>query len=156
MLFAVALLLSGDDASAQCAAKVSSCALCHATSDRAPARRANADWHRDHSIGDFCAGCHGGEPAAAGEHEAHVGLVNPLVDPARSCAPCHEGGFTERAQRYAARLADRAPSPPAPRASPASAPASRDEYVAALAVIVAALGGALVLFNERRRQRGSV
>lgn len=144
------MFLFAGEVSAQCAAKVSSCALCHATSDRAPERRPNADWHRDHAIGDFCAGCHGGDPAAQAEADAHAGLVSPLAEPSRSCAPCHAAGFDERAQRYSARLAERAPSPPAPLAPRPRG--SRNGLVAAVAVLVASAGVIVVLLTERRRR----
>lgn len=149
MPFVVASLAFTGDAASQCAVKASQCAVCHATSDRAPERRAKADWHRDHAIGDFCAGCHGGDAGATSEPEAHAGLVHPLADPARTCAGCHADKTEAFAQRYAARLAERTPeaAPPRPRAS------SRNGVVAAIAAVVAAAGAVVIAWNERRRRK---
>ncbi len=137
-------------ARAQCAAKVSSCAQCHEAPDCAIVRRADEDWHKDHALGDFCAGCHGGDPAAEGDAEAHAGLVWPLADSSRSCAPCHAENHRELAQRYAARAAapDRKPSAASP---PSAASGSGNRVVGALATFVALGGSAFVAWNERRR-----
>lgn len=146
-----ATLLASRDAGGQCAAQASTCAACHATSPRAPVRHGDAPWHKDHTAGDFCAGCHGGDAAQKREAEAHAGLVEPLADPARSCAPCHDARPFDLAQRYAAALAERGPAPPAPRA-----PASRDALVGGVAAALAAVLLALVVVNERRRRAASV
>jgi hypothetical protein len=150
LLFVLAALFHAPVAAAQCAAQASTCALCHATSDRAPERRPGAEWHRDHAVGDFCAGCHGGDARAATEDEAHRGLSHPLSDPARSCAPCHADRWAERADGYAAHLAARAPEPPPP---PRAAPGSGNVAIGALAAAVAVAFTALIVFNERRRRR---
>ncbi|MFT3765315.1 MAG: hypothetical protein QM820_07345 [Minicystis sp.] len=153
LLVGASSLLFAGGAAAQCAAKVSSCALCHATSERAPERRAGADWHRDHAIGDFCAGCHGGNAEATTEAEAHVGINNPLAEPARACAPCHADRAGDLAQRYASRLAQRA-AEQAPPPSPRAAGTSHDGVATAIAALVAAAGTAVVAWNERRRATG--
>lgn len=137
------------EALAQCATKVSSCTQCHEIEGRAPVHGDASPWHEDHALGDFCVGCHGGAPEADHEAEAHVGLIPPLADVARSCAPCHADGLA-LALRYAGHAAAReAGSARAPAPRPASA---RNGLVGALAVATAIAGGTLVAITERRRR----
>src|SRR5208283_4604607 len=114
---------------------------CHETEGHYQVRGNGTEWHRDHALGDFCAGCHGGDAEAPGAAEAHRGVVWPLADPARSCAPCHEGTFRDLAARYAAgaeaRHARRARGP---RIAEPARPALRthDAAAGAIAVLLAA------------------
>lgn len=155
MLLVPALLFAAADASAQCANRVSSCVQCHETEGKRRVRDDGADWHRDHALGDFCAGCHGGNAEAASEAEAHQGLASPLADADRSCTPCHATGVRERASRYASAVEARRALPRAP-AEPPRAPGAASNNDGVLSAIVAALGiaaGAIVAVTERRRDR---
>jgi hypothetical protein len=164
-------LMFADSARGQCAATVSSCVQCHETEGRFKVRENGTAWHGDHAIGDFCAGCHGGNPEAAGQADAHQGVGQPLADPGRSCAPCHEGyaALAERYQRAATArrnahddssgdAGDNArahgPRPGAERPAPGVA---REHDGAATALVLGLLGVACatVVTVERLRQNHS-
>lgn len=147
----LALLLSSiaGDAWAQCADKPSSCLQCHETRGHRSTRDDGSAWHRDHAIGDFCSGCHGGDPAADGEADAHAAMLAPLASSERACASCHASNHRELAARYdAAGPARRGAQPPP---APAADPRRGDTIAGALAALIAVAGAVFVAWNELRR-----
>jgi hypothetical protein len=124
---------------AQCASNASSCVTCHETQGLRPVLQSAQPWHVDHGFGDLCASCHAGEPTAATEQAAHLGLRDPLLDATESCAGCHSGDAPARAERYRAlktALVAPASAPPALRGG--GGPSSRgNRWLAAVALVLA-------------------
>ena len=155
VFFALALALAPRLARAQqCGTRVSSCFTCHETQALHAVRSDGTPWHGDHAFADFCRPCHGGDAAAPDARGAHAGLVAPLADDRATCRPCHEQDHAAMAQRYAERLHART-SPP--RAASPAAPGTgarraslADLVLAAIAVLLALAGVALVRANEQR------
>ncbi|MBX3268667.1 MAG: YeeE/YedE family protein [Sandaracinaceae bacterium] len=143
------LALTGP-ARAQCTSNASSCVSCHETQGLRPVLTSAQPWHVDHGFGDLCASCHGGDPAAAAQAPAHVGLRSPLVDPSASCAGCHADAQARAARYSASERAAPATPPAAAPPSPPTAGATADRVLAALALALAAL-----LYLAIRRARGS-
>jgi hypothetical protein len=173
LLLACALGARTELAAAQCGAPASSCRQCHEVEGKRPPDAVSV-WHADHAFGDFCAGCHGGDPTIHDEARAHLDLVDPLAAAPRRCAGCHPGNASVAVPYLAARAA---PGPPRaarssepPRSSPAteerreegaSAPVTpaaartspgANAALALVAALIAIGGGALVARRERRRQ----
>lgn len=79
-----------------CGLGASSCFRCH-NGKRAGAPPSDArihPWHHEHAKVNYsCAGCHQGNPRILKQDVAHKGLiVNPVAEPAKSCASCHTSG----------------------------------------------------------------
>ena len=97
------LLLFGGISSvyAQCGASLSSCKTCHEVKRAMPVMT-EGDWHKDHSFGDFCEFCHGGNTASKVKAEAHEGInMLPVKTPGNTCSSCHPDDYNDRAQTYA-------------------------------------------------------
>ena len=139
-------------AAAQCPANASSCITCHETRGTRPVLQHGQPWHADHSFGDLCAGCHGGDREATAAEAAHLGMrSNPLDDPFASCAGCH-GDHLALADRYQPLVSraehEHSPVPPPPSSS--SAPATQTSVAnVVLAVIAVALAFVLYLLRGR-------
>ncbi len=97
------LLWPAEPAAAQCGTSASSCKNCHETQGKLPVSN-NGAWHSAHAFGDFCEFCHAGNVQAAGQAEAHVGMVAPLGDVKASCQGCHPDDYAELAQAYGSTL----------------------------------------------------
>ncbi|MBP9088883.1 MAG: hypothetical protein KBG15_22355, partial [Kofleriaceae bacterium] len=106
-------------------------------------------WHVDHGFGDLCSACHGGDPGAALQDQAHLGLRMPLADPAVSCAGCHAADAAQRAERYRAVIIPAAdtPVPPVQAASAARGLSLANRLLAGLAALLA-----LALYVVVRRE----
>jgi hypothetical protein len=62
-------------------------------------------WYCECGVPMDCLCCHGGDPQAVTEEEAHLGMVaKPLTDDATACQRCHPADFQERAGKVAAAL----------------------------------------------------
>ncbi|MCF7804761.1 MAG: hypothetical protein K9N46_04865 [Candidatus Marinimicrobia bacterium] len=86
---------------AQCGASLSSCKTCHEVKRAMPVMT-KGDWHKDHSFGDFCEFCHGGNTASKVQAEAHEGInMIPVKTPGNTCSSCHPDDYNDRAQTYA-------------------------------------------------------
>jgi hypothetical protein len=137
----LAILAMARPAQAQCTSNASSCVSCHETQGLRPVLQSTQPWHVDHGFGDLCASCHGGDPAAPAQEQAHVGLQQPLADPSTSCAGCHAEDAAARAERYLVAAVTPAPSPPT--APPPTTPptptgsSTADRVLAALAAVLA-------------------
>ena len=111
-------------------------------------------WHRDHAFADFCAVCHGGDPQAADEPTAHLGLVSPLADVNTTCGPCHADA-SQLATRYAAQPENPPRSAHAPQlAAQTPRVVWANVALASLVLIVGGGGAAYVVRNERRLRGG--
>lgn len=125
---------------AQCTSNASSCVTCHETQGLRPVLQSAQPWHVDHGFGDLCASCHAGDPGASAKEQAHLGMRQPLADPAVSCAGCHADDSAARAERYlavpASTVAPPPTSPPASSPSVAGALSTADRILAALAALL--------------------
>jgi hypothetical protein len=145
---------------AQCTSNASSCVTCHETRGQRPVLQSAQPWHVDHGFGDLCASCHAGDPAASTKERAHLGLRQPLANPALSCAGCHADDAPARAERYLTAAARASPAPP-PRAPPgpsAVAPvrsSTADRVLAALAALLT-IALTLVVRRELATERRSL
>jgi hypothetical protein len=155
------LLLPLDVHAQQCGAALSQCRDCHEVRGLKPVEGGGASWHRDHAFGDFCAACHGGDPAAPDRIAAHAGLRSPMRNVQQTCGVCHAADAPSLAQRYARGTETVSPLIPGPREPPA--PHRSPWANLLLAGIVLGLGGvgaAYVVNNERRirseKPRGDV
>lgn len=137
---------------AQCASNASSCVTCHETQGLRPVLQSAQPWHVDHSFGDLCAACHGGDAAATTIDQAHLGLRQPLTDPAVSCAGCHADDATARAERYLAAMPASPPSITPPPSPPPHATANGSSGADRVLAVVASVL-ALALFFALRRKR---
>lgn len=78
-------------------------------------------WHKDHSFGDFCEFCHGGNTATSVKPEAHTDIsMIPVENPGNACSSCHPNDYQERAQEYAKILNIEIPDGGAPVAAATS------------------------------------
>lgn len=157
LLSALAIALLARPAYAQCTSNASSCVTCHETQGLRPVLQSAQPWHVDHGFGDLCASCHAGDPATAAKEQAHLGLRQPLAEPAISCAGCHADDAPARAERYL--LIAAAVSPPtAPPTSPGPGAASSPTTDRMLAVLAALLTIALyfVIRREMTAERRSL
>jgi uncharacterized protein len=147
-MLAMIAVLAARDASAQCESTASSCVSCHEAQGLRPVLQAPQAWHRDHSFGDLCAACHGGDPLATAAAAAHASMSRPLADPATSCGGCHAEDFSERAERYVAAAAAAVDAPPPP--SPTDRPRGGGTGVnLALAGVAGLLGISLFVILRR-------
>ena len=105
LVFVASLLLGSPiPVSAQCGTgqQLSSCVNCH---QQQAAFSGNGDWHRLHAGKNTCVDCHGGNPTALDEAQAHLGIfANPLTDVYTNCHTCHPSEFQQRAGSFAAIL----------------------------------------------------
>lgn len=149
-LWIVAVSVAAPPVFAQCTSNASSCVTCHETQGVRPVLQSAQIWHVDHGFGDLCAACHGGDPEAAVQENAHVGLRNPLEDPGVSCAGCHADNTWAFAQRYQEAAAVDVPPPavlpPPPEAAQTSG-TTADRVLAAAAALLT-----LLLFVAIRRE----
>lgn len=124
---------------------------CHETQGSRPVLQSAQPWHVDHGFGDLCASCHAGDPAASAKELAHVGLRQPLADPALSCAGCHADDASARAERYLAVATSTAAAPPSsPPASPSAAAPLRSSTADRILASLAALLTIALYFLVRR------
>ena len=100
LALAVWLALPQPKASAQCGRGASSCKTCHEIQGKLRVNT-KGEWHTQHSFGDFCVFCHGGDTKAKDKAQAHKGMAGPLDDVNAACATCHSEDCTSRADRYA-------------------------------------------------------
>lgn len=126
---------------AQCTSNASSCVTCHETQGLRPVLQSAQSWHVDHGFGDLCASCHGGDPAATVKEQAHLGLRQPLAEPALSCGGCHADDASARAAVYLAQAphpaAAQPPSTPSnPTANSATGREKADRILASLAALL--------------------
>ena len=161
LLLAIAVSLAGGDALAQCGATVSQCRQCHEINKQHPVLADGRPWHKDHAFGDFCVACHGGDGTATESAAAHDGLMDPLRGFRITCgtAMCHGGKAEQLAAGYRSALQPAAPLATAPTPADAHAPAptapsapDANAAAAAVALGLALVGGASVVWNERRRR----
>jgi uncharacterized membrane protein YedE/YeeE len=151
LLSAIAIAALARPARAQCTSNASSCATCHETQGLRPVLQSAQPWHVDHGFGDLCASCHSGDPAASAKELAHVGLQQPLADPALSCAGCHADDASARAERYLAVATSTAAAPhPSPPASPNGAAPLRSSAADRILASLAALLTIALTFLVRR------
>jgi len=150
------VVLGSVDARAQCGASTSECRSCHEVRAARPAMNEASPWHRDHAFGDFCALCHGGDPAAKDEAHAHASLVAPLADPNATCGTCHGAETSARVAKYGtmATAAD-APAPPisAPREAPTARRVAWANVVLTSVIALFGSSGALYVATNERRLR---
>ncbi len=99
----LSLFLTSRPAEAQCGSSASSCKNCHEVQGQDPVSN-NGEWHVAHAFGDFCEFCHAGNVQAKSQDEAHIGLVDPLIDVKASCQSCHPQDYQDKAQVYATVL----------------------------------------------------
>ena len=138
------------DAAAQsCGGQRSSCRACHEERGERSVNDDGTPWHADHAFGDFCAGCHGGDPTASDRAAAHVGRVPPLE--AARCTGCHTEA-PPLVARYEAERSRRQPAPAAATGAPAH-PAWPNVIALTLAIVVA-VGGGIGIARAERRRRG--
>ena len=97
------LYLTRQTAEAQCGTSISSCKNCHEVQGEAPVNTIG-EWHTGHAFGDFCEFCHAGNVESKNKDEAHVGMVDTMVDVKASCQSCHPQDYDQKAQVYAAAL----------------------------------------------------
>ncbi len=103
-MFLLLLFGSFQMANAQCGASLSSCKTCHEVKRALPVTT-NGNWHKDHSFGDFCEFCHGGNTASMNKAEAHEGVIAiPVQNPSNTCSSCHPDDYIDRAEKYAKTL----------------------------------------------------
>lgn len=144
---------------AQCTSNASSCVTCHETQGMRPVLQSAQPWHVDHGFGDLCVACHGGDPEASVEEQAHETLRRPLADAALSCAGCHADDAADRAERYAAAMAVSSAPPPSTPARPATtappAAGNADRVLAALAALLF-IALSVVIRRELMTQRHSL
>jgi hypothetical protein len=98
------LLMSTTPAQAQCGSQASSCKNCHETQGQKPVNADGTAWHSQHSFGDFCYLCHGGNNQATDKAAAHNGMEAPLANIDASCKSCHPDDTAAKAQVYATVL----------------------------------------------------
>jgi len=156
MLAMIAAFSAARDASAQCESTASSCVSCHEAQGLRPVLQGPQAWHVDHSFGDLCAACHGGDPLAGAAEAAHAGMSSPLADPSVSCRGCHAEDFSQRAERYAAAAAAAVVDAPPP-APPSGRPRGDGAVVNLVLAGVAGLLGIslfVVLRHELAPARG--
>lgn len=104
MLLSLFLLLwLSTEVFAQCGASVSSCKNCHEVQGKMKVNNKGA-WHKQHSFGDFCEFCHGGNVQSQDKLKAHQGMEDPMADVKVSCSSCHAADLMDRAQKYASIL----------------------------------------------------
>lgn len=151
LLSAIAITALARPADAQCTSNASSCVTCHETQGLRPVLKSAQPWHVDHGFGDLCASCHAGDPTASVKEQAHLGLREPLADPATFCAACHSGDASARAGRYLAVLARTVSSPPpsVPPVSPPPGATASSNANRVLAVLAALLTIALYFLVRR-------
>jgi hypothetical protein len=109
LALAALLLLPAVPAAAQCSGSSSTCTSCHEIKARLPVNTVGA-WHTDHALTDACATCHKGDKAASDPAVAHTAMVDPLADPAASCAACHKDNAGALAAIYAELMTQQAVS----------------------------------------------
>lgn len=102
-LLPLSLYVTRQTAEAQCGTSTSSCKNCHEVRGEDPVS-SNGEWHTAHAFGDFCEFCHAGNVESKTQDEAHVGMVDPLVDVQASCQSCHPQDYNDKAQVYAVAL----------------------------------------------------
>lgn len=123
---------------------------CHEPQGLRPVLQSAQPWHVDHGFGDLCASCHAGDPGASAKEQAHLGLRQPLADPALSCAGCHADDASVRAERYVAiAVSTPAPAPATPASPTAAASAGSATADRVLTVLAALLTIALTLVVRR-------
>ena len=101
LVVGIFFLLPPKPVSAQCGSQASSCKNCHETQGVFPVNNDLTTWHGQHSFGDFCYLCHGGNNQATDKVAAHTGMVDPMTDIVVSCKSCHPKDYQARAQIYA-------------------------------------------------------
>ena len=154
LLATVAVVAMARPAAAQCPANASSCITCHETQGARPVLQGGQPWHADHSFGDLCAGCHGGDREALVAEAAHFGMrLNPLDAPLVSCAGCHDDhvALADRYQPLVARAARQRSHPPPPPSSSSAPAATTQISIANVVLTVAAVVLAFVLYRLRAR-----
>jgi hypothetical protein len=105
LLVAASLYLaSATPVQAQCGSQASSCKNCHETQAQDPVNNDGTTWHSQHSFGDFCYLCHGGNSQSTDKTAAHTGMVDPLANVTDSCKSCHAKDYQDLAQQYATTL----------------------------------------------------
>jgi hypothetical protein len=62
------------------------------------------EWHIQHSFGDFCAYCHGGNIKTMDKTLAHKGMIKPLENVNATCIMCHETDCATLAEKYGKTL----------------------------------------------------
>ncbi|HVU00338.1 MAG TPA: YeeE/YedE thiosulfate transporter family protein [Polyangiaceae bacterium] len=152
---AVILAGASTDASAQCGVSTS-CRQCHEVEGKAPPDAASR-WHADHSFGDLCPSCHGGDPSSNEQSIAHGTLGDPLAGEGKRCAACHApsaGLVAAYAELRAgpappSRRAESGPPPEAPRTRPSRT--RRNRVGASFATALAVAFAGLVAGDRRRR-----
>lgn len=78
----------------------STCISCHETQAQKPVRAAG-QWHIQHST-LACELCHGGNPAAASQAEAHTGQIADPLAVGTACSMCHPDASQEKIAAYQA------------------------------------------------------
>lgn len=141
-------LVAARPADAQCTSNASTCSTCHTTQGVRPAFPAAQPWHADHAFADLCGACHGGDPLADEPLVAHAGLRDPLSDPARSCAGCHDDAAA-RVERYLASRPNTSSAEPVVPDEPVPPAPSANRANRILALVAGALAVALVVALRR-------
>ncbi len=102
------------------AAGASSCSTCHEVQGQYPVSE-KGPWHLEHTFGDLCNACHGGNSRAANEESAHAGVTkNPLSRAATTCATCHPDDYASLADHYANLIAPTTTSTVVPTLRPSA------------------------------------
>jgi hypothetical protein len=163
VLVGLLLLSVPHGARAQCGATLSQCRNCHEIAGARPVLAAGSPWHADHAFGDFCAQCHGGDPAAAEKAQAHAGVTAPLAEIELRCGPCHPSDADALAERYLRHRVAAAPTSTAAAGAAAGGSGGVLWGNVALAggdLLLGAFAAGYVVRNERRlratRDRGRV
>ena len=77
----------------------SSCQTCHEAQAQKPVAN-SGQWHTQHA-NVSCQTCHAGDPQAADQQQAHIGVIrNPLIQAEARCSLCHEGDYVARVATY--------------------------------------------------------
>jgi hypothetical protein len=104
LIVGASLWASATPVQAQCGSQASSCKNCHETQAQDPVNNDATTWHSQHSFGDFCYLCHGGNSQSTDKTAAHMGMVDPLANVTDSCKSCHAKDYQDLAQQYATTL----------------------------------------------------
>jgi nitrate reductase gamma subunit len=110
LITSLALLAAWQPSQAQSGG--SACISCHETQAQKPVRAAG-QWHIQHNT-LACEICHGGNPAAPSQAEAHAGQITDPLAAGMACSLCHPEDSQEKIAAYLALVTPEAADPQSP------------------------------------------